>query len=157
MRSDKPSNPTLSYTARLEQRVKDLETQLASARSRVQGRADQQPQEQQLQPEPQEESLDSPSPVRSDSATPDISTLEPGYEDFVCESFKGLKVDDNGGITYHGATSFFHLPDGRPPGFRGLASSSDEATQRRERLVANAWQQRALEDMSDIPVCDDFS
>ena len=137
-----PRNPTLSYTARLEKRVKELEAQLAIASS--------------ASPAGPSSATDayesSPSPSRSDSATPDTLPLDPGYEDFVCESFKGLKVDDNGSITYHGTTSFFQLPDDRRPGFRGLASSSNQATQRRERLVANAWQQRALENLSDIPV-----
>ncbi|KAH6695155.1 fungal-specific transcription factor domain-containing protein, partial [Plectosphaerella plurivora] len=135
-------NPTLSYTARLEQRVKELEAQLVAANS-TSGSTGRGP-----STDPYESS---PSPSRSESATPDTLPLDPGYEDFVCESFKGLKVDDNGAITYHGATSFFQLPDDRRPGFRGLASSSNHATQRRERLVANAWQQRALENLSDIP------
>ncbi|KAL2759778.1 hypothetical protein ACRALDRAFT_2023901 [Sodiomyces alcalophilus JCM 7366] len=132
-------NPTLSYTSRLEQRIKDLEAQLAMAKSDIPGPADRFRQM-------------SPSTSRSHSLTPDPLVLEPGYEDFVSESFQGLTVDEKGSITYHGATSFFQLPDDRPPGFRGLASSSSEASQRRERLVANAWQQRALENSSDIPV-----
>ncbi|ROT42382.1 hypothetical protein SODALDRAFT_336132 [Sodiomyces alkalinus F11] len=131
-------NPTLSYTSRLEQRIKDLEAQLAMVKSDIPSPADRFQQT-------------SPSTSRSLSLTPDPVVLEPGYEDFVSESFQGLTVDDKGSITYHGATSFFQLPDDRPPGFRGLASSSAEATQRRERLVANAWQQRALEKLSDIP------
>lgn len=73
-------------------------------------------------------------------------------EESVSESFKGLKVDDKGAITYHGSTSFFQLPSDRPSGSRDQQSTSDQAMQRRERLVANAWQQRALENMSDIPV-----
>ncbi|RNJ58569.1 hypothetical protein D7B24_004438 [Verticillium nonalfalfae] len=133
-------NPTLSYTARLEQRIKELESQLALARADL--------------PAPTEQRYQTSSPPntsRSHSVTPDPLGLEPGYEDFVSESFKGLTVDEKGGITYHGTTSFFQLPDDRPPGFRGLSSSLNQVTKRRERLVANAWQQRALENLSDIP------
>lgn len=129
----------MSYTSRLEQRIKELEAELATLKSSIPGSADRFRQM-------------SPSTSRSHSLTPDPLVLEPGYEDFVSESFQGLTVDEKGSITYHGATSFFQLPDDRPPGFRGLASSPDELMQRRKRLVANAWQQRALENLSDIPV-----
>lgn len=60
---------------------------------------------------------------------------------------RGLKMDD------YGATNFFHLPPERNnssgDNFLPLTESD---TDRRERLVNNALQQRALENMSDIPV-----
>lgn len=69
------------------------------------------------------------------------------------DSFKGVKIDNQGGITYHGITSFFQLPNERGRGLKDYPSSlSNQAVQRRERLVANAWQQRVLENYSDIPV-----
>lgn len=64
-------------------------------------------------------------------------------------------MDDKGGITYHGATSFWQLPGERsattPTGNKFLPLTEVDV-QRRERLVNNAWQQRALENLSDIPV-----
>lgn len=73
-------------------------------------------------------------------------------EQSMTRSFRGLKIDDRGGITYHGATSFFHLPsDGNAPRNDQL-SPTDRDGLRRVRLVTNAWQQRALENLSEIPV-----
>ena len=68
-------------------------------------------------------------------------------------SFKGLKLDDKGAITYHGATSFFHLPSEHDDfAVEDIVTPIDSDCQRRERLVSNAWEQRALENLSDIPV-----
>ncbi|KAI8297563.1 Nitrogen assimilation transcription factor nit-4 [Colletotrichum sp. SAR11_59] len=133
-------NPTLSYTSRLEQRIKDLEAQLAAARVHAPGPS-----------EPSRTSSPSLGPSAGQSPMTDPHHVESQDEESVSESFKGLKVDDKGGITYHGATSFFQLPSDRPLGSRDHTSSSEQAIQRRERLVANAWQQRALENMSEIP------
>ncbi|KAK2030405.1 fungal-specific transcription factor domain-containing protein [Colletotrichum zoysiae] len=134
-------NPTLSYTSRLEHRVKELEAQLAAARaSSAPGPS-----------EPSRTSSPSVGPSAGQSPMTDPHHFESQDEESVSESFKGLKVDDKGAITYHGATSFFHMPGDRPSGSRDQQSTSDHAMQRRERLVANAWQQRALENMSDIP------
>ncbi|KDN62283.1 putative fungal specific transcription factor domain-containing protein [Colletotrichum sublineola] len=135
-------NPTLSYTSRLEQRVKELEAQLATARAHAPGPS----------AEPSRTSSPSVGPSAGQSPMTDSNHFESQDEESVNESFKGLKVDDKGAITYHGATSFFHLPGHRPSGSRDQHSTSEQAMQRRERLVANAWQQRALENMSDIPV-----
>lgn len=83
-----------------------------------------------------------------------------GDEQSITRSLRSLKIDDKGGITYHGATSFFNLPSERsvPVASDFLAltassSSSDADNQRRERLINNAWHQRALENLSEIPVC----
>lgn len=64
----------------------------------------------------------------------------------------GLKIDDKGGITYHGPTSLFHLPSERDTAQKDFLSSVDTDAHRRERLVTNAWHQRAMENLSDIPV-----
>ncbi|GKT63896.1 fungal specific transcription factor [Colletotrichum tofieldiae] len=134
------SNPTLSYTSRLEHRIKELEAQLAAARAHAPGPS-----------EPSRTSSPSIGPSAGQSPMTDPHHFESQDEESVSESFKGLKVDDKGAITYHGSTSFFQLPGDRPSGSRDHQSTSDHAMQRRERLVANAWQQRALENMSDIP------
>ena len=67
-------------------------------------------------------------------------------------NFNGLKVDEQGGITYHGATSFFHLPNDRGTHGSDVSNSSDLDVQRRARLVTNAWHQRAMENLTEIPV-----
>lgn len=95
-------------------------------------------------------------------SSPPASTSKTGPSDAVDESlagsFTGLKIDDKGVITYHGTTSFFQLP--RETELNTTPSSSSQSPptfgeadlDRRERLVTNAWQQRALEGLSDTPV-----
>jgi hypothetical protein len=71
-----------------------------------------------------------------------------------------LKLDGKGSITYHGATGFFHLPAENAIGnahpdprmWHNFPILQPEGLQRRERLVHNAWQQRALESYSETPV-----
>ena len=66
---------------------------------------------------------------------------------------RGLKMEDRGGLAYHGATNFVHLPaSDRNTGGNKFLPLTDVNFNRRERLVNNAWQQRALENLSDIPV-----
>ncbi|KUJ11035.1 C6 transcription factor [Mollisia scopiformis] len=127
-------SPTLSYTERLENKVKDLEARLS-----------------------QFQQLDSKQNGTKDS----LSSLHPWSPDEKsssdrAETFKGLKVDDKGAITYHGTTSFFQLPTSTDNGPFDSASSdkSDltaESIGRRERLVRNAWEQRALETLAETP------
>lgn len=134
------SNPTLSYTQRLEERIKELEEQMNSvlnSRSSTSTTGS---------------SHSSPSVVNSHDSNPQRRSSV--YENGVARNFKGLKVDEKGDITYHGATSFFHLPGDRD----SLAVESNVQPpeeldgSRRERLVSNAWEQRALENLTDIPV-----
>lgn len=74
-------------------------------------------------------------------------------------SYDGLKLDEKGVITYHGATSFFQAIAG-DPAKGGENEEHDEAgssrsaqdMDRRQRLVNNAWHQRALECFTNIPV-----
>lgn len=74
-------------------------------------------------------------------------------------SYDGLKVDEKGVITYHGATSFFQAITGNPA--KGPeneeqdeagSSRSAQDMDRRQRLVNNAWHSRALECFTNIPV-----
>ncbi|KAI6782352.1 Nitrogen assimilation transcription factor nit-like protein [Emericellopsis cladophorae] len=136
-------NPTLSYTQRLEQRIKELEDQLAghhlSGRSRS--------------PISTHPSSSHSSPPSFSSHDAPSSSRVPGDELGVQRRFRGLKVDDKGGVIYQGATSFFHLPNDRTGGGAGnrFLPLTEVDVQRRERLVTNAWQQRALENLSEIP------
>ncbi|KAL5335041.1 fungal-specific transcription factor domain-containing protein [Aspergillus crustosus] len=73
-------------------------------------------------------------------------------------AIKGLKVDERGAVTYHGATSFFHLPItgvDETPSVRNERDSAveddDDGDRRKEKLVSNAWQQRAMEIFLDTP------
>ncbi|KAM5355282.1 hypothetical protein ACJ41O_001928 [Fusarium nematophilum] len=124
-------NPTLSYTQRLEERIKELEDQLAAVKS-------------------------PPSIAASNHSSPGMfNGHDPsryGDELGMTRSFMGLKIDDKGGITYHGPTSLFHLPSDREKHKPDSISSVDSDAHRRERLVSNAWHQRAMENLSDIPV-----
>ncbi|GAB0137962.1 hypothetical protein EsDP_00006212 [Epichloe bromicola] len=134
-------NPTLSYTQRLEERIKELEQQvkkLASSLPSVPGSS---------HPSP-------PPPSNPDGSTQ--LSHHASDEAGINRSFRGLEVDDKGSITYHGATSFFNLPSDRNGNavsdisYLG-SSSSDTDSQRRDRLINNAWHQRAMENLSEIP------
>ncbi|KAG6049794.1 hypothetical protein E4U17_006718 [Claviceps sp. LM77 group G4] len=132
-------NPTLSYTQRLEERIKELEDQVDSlSRS----------------PPPRADSSHSSPPT---SNLDDQKHVSPHGSDEhgINRNFQTLKVDDQVGITYHGATSFFHLLSDRS-GTAGLEiahvnSDPDIDSQRRGRLVGNAWHQRAMENLFEIP------
>ncbi|KAK2594319.1 hypothetical protein QQS21_007964 [Conoideocrella luteorostrata] len=133
-------NPTLSYTQRLEERIKELEDQVAHLSKSplsVAGSAHSSP----------------PLSTNQDGST-NVARHTPD-EQGVTRSFKSLKVDDKGSITYHGATSFFNLPSDRNGNDLSdtpfMNSSSDTDNQRRERLISNAWHQRAMENLSEIP------
>jgi hypothetical protein len=67
-----------------------------------------------------------------------------------------LKLDEKGVTTYHGAASFFHLlGDNRTSTevFQDTSTTAEDLVLRkRETLVTNAWRQRALENISEIPV-----
>ncbi|PHH80873.1 hypothetical protein CDD82_1453 [Ophiocordyceps australis] len=126
-------NPTLSYTQRLEERIKELEDQLASSTCKSSTHS-------------------SPSASHGGEASSNDWPRASADGDML-PSFHGLKIDEKGGITYHGATSFFNLPTDRPTtsAVSDLPPSAVNDVQRRQRLVNNAWHQRALENMSDIP------
>ncbi|KAG6359594.1 hypothetical protein INS49_013116 [Diaporthe citri] len=130
-------NPTLSYTQRLEERIKDLEEQVSKAQAQAQA-----------PPQPQRGLSEGPLSSSHDSSLA-------GHEsEGLAGTFKGLKLDEKGVITYHGATSFFHLPSeyGRQSSDAPSPSNPEDPLYgKRERLVNNAWQQRALEDLSEIP------
>ncbi|EHK39943.1 hypothetical protein TRIATDRAFT_140324 [Trichoderma atroviride IMI 206040] len=138
------SNPTLSYTQRLEDRIKELEEQLAKATATT--------------TTPPPAASESKSPISAHSSpSPFGGTQQDGrqqVDDSISRSFRGLKIDDKGSITYHGTTSFFNLPSDRTSAVTAVdlhPTATDIESQRRERLVSNAWQQRVLEEHSGIP------
>ena len=128
----------MSYTQRLEERIKDLEEQVSKAQAQAQA-----------PPQPQRGLSEGALSSSHDSSL--VSHESEG----LAGTFKGLKLDEKGVITYHGATSFFHLPSeyGRQSNDAPSPSNPEDPLYgKRERLVNNAWQQRALEDLSEIPV-----
>ncbi|KAL2071784.1 hypothetical protein VTL71DRAFT_13019 [Oculimacula yallundae] len=128
--------PTISYTQKLENKVKELQAVI--------------------------ETLQNPGPVEaegyleSQAQSRTARSSEPGESSHDGPgTFDGLKRDEKGGITYHGATSFFQLP---APAGEALASEHvlsealDAAGKdRKERLITNAWTQRAMETFSETP------
>ncbi|KAH8586683.1 fungal-specific transcription factor domain-containing protein [Bisporella sp. PMI_857] len=116
-------NPTLSYTQKLEARIKELEDLIDI-----------------LQPS----SVGNNDESRATSLTPGSMS----------RTFQGLRVDHDGKITYHGATSFFQLPttdSQNQATIENPSGSNHEEDQRKERLVNNAWQQRIMENLSETP------
>lgn len=128
-------NPTLSYTQRLERRIQELEQQLTGF---------------------QAPHVAGPSSITS-APSPYSHRSSDAIDDGITSGFRGLKLDDKGVITYHGAASFFQLAgEGEINSISSGSSQSPPASvdvdlDRRDRLVTNAWQQRALENLSAIP------
>ena len=148
--------PTISYTQRLEERVRELEALVEGLKARDDhGGGDLE--------------LKRESSGRSDfdaaeigisrddgGVSPDERSRGPPLS---AGGFDGLKRDEKGGITYHGATSFFQLPAPASFGDGGLRLDSELAGwggERKDRLVSNAWQQRAMETFSETPVSFSF-
>ncbi|KAK8124229.1 hypothetical protein PG999_004147 [Apiospora kogelbergensis] len=113
--------PTLSYTERLEQRIKELESEVQALKGSHGNEAEAQT------PETPEDASVSESSGRQ--PTDQLKQRLSG-------SYDGLKLDEKGVITYHGATSFFQAIAGDPA---------------KGGLVNNAWHQRALECFTNIP------
>ncbi|KAG5933606.1 hypothetical protein E4U53_000936 [Claviceps sorghi] len=125
---------------RLEERIKELEDQVKSLTR--------------FPPSIAESSHSSPPPPSNPDGSVHVSQ-HGSDEQSMNQNFETLKVDDKGSITYHGATSFFNLPSDRSGSVVSVLpqsnSTSDIDDRRRERLVSNAWHQRAMENLSEIP------
>jgi hypothetical protein len=135
-------SPTLSYTQKLEKRVQELEEALSIAQASGSSAI-----------------IAEQSPSNTSTAA-DLSTTSAQKGSYL-GPIKGLKVDEKGAVTYHGATSFFQLPitdlNEALPAQNGCFSETlDDGNRRKEKLVHNAWQQRALEGFLETPVCHIF-
>ncbi len=133
---NKPRNPTLSYTQRLENKIKELERQLSAVKTEVA----------QLEGSTR---LSVSSPGTSSSPARPEQSPEAGEEageESLAGSLSGMKIDDNGVITYHGNTSFFQLPNDNASTSQPFMEepvpvlAGDPDVEKRERLVLNAWQ-----------------
>ncbi|KAK7931107.1 hypothetical protein PG985_001819 [Apiospora marii] len=136
--------PTLSYTERLEQRIKELENEVQRLKGGHGNEAEAQTPE-----TPEDASVSESSGSRQ--PTDQLKQRLSG-------SYDGLKVDEKGVITYHGATSFFQAitenpakgPEDEEQDGAGSSRSAQDMD-RRQRLVNNAWHSRALECFTNIP------
>ena len=133
-------SPTISYTQKLENKVNELEHLVSELQKLPVGSI-------------QKTSLSPRHGMLQNISTPGESTIPE-----LSGTFEGLKFDDKGGVTYHGATSFFQLPtpttqEDHPRSIPWeILGGPDEGNPRKQRLVNNAWQQRALETLSETPV-----
>lgn len=135
----------MSYTQRLEDRIRQLEEQLAGSSSggttRLSSKAS---------------SLrSSPTPASGSDASLARQSMDGDGE--IIGSFAGLSLGTQGHVTYHGPASFFrtHYPQrGDLSSTHGasLASSEFSEAQRRISLVTASSRQLAFQNATEIPV-----
>lgn len=125
--------PTLSYTKQLEARVAQLEDALSK---RGEGEEVRKPR--------------SPLSAASSPSGPKIK-IDPDAEDLP-RAFDGLNVENDGRVSFHGPTSLFQLPSGVVNEAASTSHYAQELEGRKERLVNNAWRERAFEQMAAMPV-----
>jgi hypothetical protein len=92
----------------------------------------------------------SPSSAESSSSGPKIK-IDPDAEDLT-RAFDGLNVENDGRVSFHGPTSLFQLPSGVVSETANSSHYAQELEGRKERLVNNAWRERAFEQMAAMPV-----
>lgn len=127
--------PTLSYTKTLEARVAQLEDALAKLQSQQQARD-----AEKLQGASHGASRD----IRGSPAVKSEQDEGDGQLDLP-RDFEGLKVEDDGRISFHGPTSLFQLPSGIVSETSTTTHFALELEARKERLINNAWRERANE------------
>ncbi|WEW54693.1 hypothetical protein PRK78_000115 [Emydomyces testavorans] len=142
--ADDDRTPTLSYTKSLEARIAELEAELEHVRDEIK----------------EANSKDSKFKVE------DVETKVPlerlarhasGSQDEndpvdLARDIEGLKMEDDGRISFHGPTSLFQLPSGIPRENLNPFQAEHELDSRKERLINNAWRERAFEQLATIPV-----
>ncbi|PGH02779.1 hypothetical protein AJ79_07544 [Helicocarpus griseus UAMH5409] len=137
--------PTLSYTKTLEARIAELEATLA----KLQDNKDDQDAEQkqpQLQAEDFGRSISEPAVAR------DLQNLvDDNASSDLARGIDGLKVGDDGRISLYGPTSLFQLPSGLARETSNPLPAASELDGRKERLINNAWRERAFEQLATIP------
>lgn len=133
--------PTLSYTKQLESRVAELEEALSklvgqhsSEASSVKG--------------------ESPASPAEANASPSrrIKIVDGGTDNLdLIKEFEGLKVERDGRVSFHGPTSLFQLPSSATERASPSVRRVKDLGASRERLINNAWRERAFEQLSAIP------
>ncbi|PLB33621.1 putative C6 transcription factor [Aspergillus candidus] len=130
--------PTLSYTKQLEARVAQLENALSKVHV-------QQPSE--------TDSGEGPSPAkrtRSPGSQTPLRDRRQSSEE-LARDLDGLQVEHDGRISFHGPTSLFQLPGGALKETSPASQLTTPLEGRKERLVNNAWRERAYEQMATMP------
>ncbi|KAM5458647.1 hypothetical protein McanCB49686_002249 [Microsporum canis] len=137
--------PTLSYTRTLEARIAKLEAELAKYRNEPQRRNG------------ADTEHDHGLKVEESDRPSSIDSLEQHHEDdkeavdLLSRDIEGLTVEDDGRISFHGPTSLFQLPSGLAEIANPTMSVDNESDGRKERLINNAWRERAFEQLTTIP------
>ncbi|KAL4994548.1 fungal-specific transcription factor domain-containing protein [Aspergillus recurvatus] len=133
--------PTLAYTKQLERRVAELEETLAKHRSQ----------------QTPDAAAGTPSSAASTNENSLNSTSANNKDDETSgdqgssRDFEGLKVEHDGRVSFHGPTSLFQLPSGALNPATSNPQLAAQAGGRKERLVNNAWRERAIEQMATMP------
>ncbi|KAJ5673393.1 hypothetical protein N7507_002520 [Penicillium longicatenatum] len=130
--------PTLSYTKQLETRVTQLEEALAKLRSQ--------------NVEAEAKKVSSPASVAESSSSASRRVkMEHDETGDLAREFDGLNVENDGRISFHGPTSLFQLPSGAVNETASTLHFAQEIEARKERLINNAWRERAFEQMATMP------
>ncbi|KAL2387344.1 hypothetical protein RJZ90_000083 [Blastomyces dermatitidis] len=146
------ATPTLSYTKTLEARVAELETALANLQGgtgNIDGGLGQEISQQHQQ---QQMHVDEP---RGNLLRTGVSHGVDNIEHIPSDLTRGidrLKIGDDGRISLYGPTSLFQLPSSlAPEEANPLLPAAAELDSRKERLINNAWRERAFEQLATIP------
>ncbi|KAI1920821.1 hypothetical protein LOZ58_006470 [Ophidiomyces ophidiicola] len=127
----------------LEARIVDLERELAKLRNEPRERNGS---KQKLKTEDVETKVPLERLTRHASETKDeTDPLD------LSQDIEGLKMEDDGRISFHGPTSLFQLPSGAPRENLGPTQAHQGLDGRKERLINNAWRERAFEQLATIP------
>ncbi|KAI5292560.1 hypothetical protein KEM52_006260 [Ascosphaera acerosa] len=100
--------------------------------------------------DPQEVNVNHKPAVGTPTASPGGPTAAGTVDGELARSIEGLQVA-NGRVSFHGPTSLFQLPRGLTEKQLQETYSGQAADGRKERLVNNAWRERAFEQLSTIP------
>ncbi|KAH8698677.1 C6 transcription factor [Talaromyces proteolyticus] len=134
--------PTLSYTKTLETRIAELEEKLAKTQEERASDSDKT-----SKPSPRG------SPAEYSSSTEQTPEQDEGALALELSSeFEGLTIEQDGRVSFHGPTSLFHLlPSDTVNETASSSHLTSELEARKERLMNNAWHERAIEQLSGIP------
>ncbi|EEH09662.1 conserved hypothetical protein [Histoplasma capsulatum G186AR] len=148
--------PTLSYTKTLEARVAELEATIAQLRG-GHGNADdatgpQNSEQQQHHHHHQQKNNIEESQRRASGSTRPRDADDNHIPRDLVRAIDGLKVGDDGRISLYGPTSLFQLPSSLArENTDALSPVASELDSRKERLINNAWRERAFEQLTTIP------
>lgn len=145
--------PTLSYTKTLEARIVELEAELGKRPKKPESQSEEEP------PDIKDEDVPDAETVPAASSSSLDERMSGGHEEEVREAaldlagdIEGLNIEEDGRISFHGPTSLFQLPSGLTPDDPNPVLAEQGPDGRKERLINNAWRERAFEQLTTIPV-----